>query len=231
MSKLAKTDYDALANYKIGGGKVSEWFKPQVGADGEARYTVRLVPSIEGEPLLYDTDMHYFELPEKKISGVCPRATGATECPACEVFFKHQKAFPYGTPEQKVISNIGPKTRVYVNLVERQPNAPETERIQIWSMSYTSAKQLLEQINVNAGDKIYLADPDEGRDLILKFKKQGWGAVLDLVSVRGVSSPLGLTDPAPFSLVEKAHQKDFTVEEVTEALPDALGQYADAFLS
>jgi len=229
---LGKTDYTRFKNHRIGGTKKTDKiFRPRLGGADSKKFTIRLLPPVFGEDLpLYDTDIHYFEGNKIKVAGVCPRRLGAESCPACHMFFSLRTHFPEKSTENNVVRSLRPNTRVYANVVERFPETPEVEKIQVWSMTFSSGEKIQDTLGALAEDNVFVDDPEEGRDLVLTFKKQGWGAMLDLITAKPKESSLGIEDPEPINLREFAHQKEFTVEEIEELLPKILGEYYPEFV-
>lgn len=218
-------NYKALKDYEPGGGKgVSEWFKPKPGDDGKERqYSVRIVLPNGMDFPFFDSQIHYFRWKDGFTSGACPRMKGEY-CPACDIFFTLRQHPEFGTDSGKqLLRKLSPTTRIYANVVVRG-----TDRVQVWSMPYSFAQDLKNQILVYLEDGVDLTDPSKGHDLSFVVSKTGAVQKYGGITVRPRPSDLGVDDwqAQCHNLEAKAHTRMFNTEEVEEHIEKVLGDEA-----
>lgn len=225
---VGKTDLDKLKNYSPGGGGRNIWFRPRPGPGGKTiNYKVRILPPNEGMDLpFYDEQVHYLgdfgdrEAPR----GVCPDSNQDTStCPACDYYWTLREVLD-DEDLKKALQVVGPNTRTYVNLIDRQD---EEAGPKAWSMPYGVASDVTAQFNTYAEEELDLSDPKEGRDIVIPCKKQGKSFGFGAPAVTPRSRPIGVEgwESGMHDLVALAHQRVLTVEQIRDYLPKAFGEF------
>jgi hypothetical protein len=223
-------NYAKLNKYEIGGGSgATEWFRPKPGGgpNNDGRFPLRLVLKPGEDMPFFDTKIHYFRSVDGFASGACPTVKGEA-CPACEMFFTLRliPEFKDDNTMVQLLRKVAPTTRVYANIVERG-----VDRVQVWSMPYSVANDMRNNLLTYLEDGVDLTDPEVGRDMVISVTKQGAVQKYESVTVRPRATELDIDgwEAQCHDLEAKAHGRIFTVDDVLGQMESVLGSEAPTF--
>ena len=225
-------DYAKLNKYKIGGaGEATEWFRPKPGGgpNNDGRFPLRLVLKPGDDLPFFDTKIHYFRSNEGFSSGACPTVSGEP-CPACDMFFTLRllSEFKDDQTSMQLLRKVAPTTRVYANVIERG-----VDRVQVWSMPYSVANDMRNNLLTYLEDGIDMTDETSGRDMVISVTKQGAVQKYESVTVRPRASAIDIPgwEAQCHDLEAKAHGRMLHTAEVVDHIASVLGDEATTFFS
>jgi hypothetical protein len=204
--------------------------------DQEKEFTIRVLPPYsEDNPLPYHKErQHYFSVNGERMSGAIE-----TESPAANLFFKIAATREYkefvkeGSNKALVASvrRLRPKEKYYYNIVDREDGG-----VKILSIPPSAHKMIMGCLTTLAKYGQDGTDPETGRDIVLKITGNvdvGYGSyTYTSANIAPMETPVDVPgwEGMLSNLEEAARNFTLSEEQLTDVIPDVLGDHYDAVM-